>query len=475
MIQEEPVLETFFPEEQLTEQDGLLNEQDMQANNTLLQQEYEWLERLIRQRFSEYSEEWSSFCVLEEITPRQGMGGKGPFEDLNCTLNLDLAERVLLLLALEPHYRPQLISGIISDTAGDNNSFYTTLGFFADSHTGAHYPTLQTFLILCAGKNPAGWRKYEQEVLHRGRLIKEQIILLRDPDDRSFIGNRIHFLLDIAPEYVDYLLHGRAPRPDFGRGFPAKLVTTNLSWDQLVLNKLTLSEIEDVMDWVSQRKNVIKRSEGKINHSFPCLFYGPPGTGKSFTAKLIGKRFGKDVFRIDLSMIVSKYIGETEKNLASLFDRAEGKDWILFFDEADSLFGKRTGISDSKDKWANLEMSYLLQRVEEYDGLCILATNLRHNLDVALMRRFQATIFFPFPKPEERAQIWKKALPPGFEYFERVSYEKLGKYELSGASITNVIKASCVKASKRGDNILAIEDVIRFIKIEYAKDSRTIN
>src|SRR5574337_871503 len=116
------------------------------------------------------------------------------------------------------------------------------------------------------------------------------------------------------------------------------------------------------MDWVSHGKDILSRSKNKINRSFPCLFYGPPGTGKSFTAKLIGKEYGKDVFRIDLSMVVSKYIGETEKNLAQLFDRAEGKDWILFFDEADSLFGKRTGISDSKDKWANLEVSYLLDR-----------------------------------------------------------------------------------------------------------------
>jgi SpoVK/Ycf46/Vps4 family AAA+-type ATPase len=241
-----------------------------------------------------------------------------------------------------------------------------------------------------------------------------------------------------------------------------------------VLNRLTREEISDVMDWVAYGREVISRSERKVNASFPCLFYGPPGTGKSFTAKLIGKQYGKDVFRIDLSMIVSKYIGETEKNLAKLFDRAEGKDWVLFFDEADSLFGKRTSISDSKDKWANLEVSYLLQRMEEYEGLCILATNLKHNLDPAMTRRFQALIYFPFPKAEERAQIWKSSLPPGFAYPPDINFEKLGHYELSGAGIANVIKACCIKAVKRNDPQFRVEDMKRFIRMEFGKDSRTL-
>ena len=128
----------------------------------------------------------------------------------------------------------------------------------------------------------------------------------------------------------------------------------------------------------------------RVKPGYRALFHGPPGTGKTLTATLLGKHTGRPVFRIDLSRVVSKYIGETEKNLSRLFDKAEHKDWILFFDEADALFGKRTEIRDAHDKYANQEVAYLLQRIESYAGLVILATNQRGNIDEAFLRRFQA-------------------------------------------------------------------------------------
>ncbi|MBI3511850.1 MAG: ATP-binding protein [Bacteroidetes bacterium] len=452
--------EVFFSEEPMFDSDGLLNTKGLERNNAQLEKEYAWIENLF-EKSNQGEFGWDADALPD-----------CPFTRLVGSLGLSRTERILLLLSLEPHYSPaNIIKRVSKLSEGEKQA--STLGYYLDPFSGNYYPTLQTLFLLCADTDPAAWRVSEQEVIHRGRLMKEQIILLREVDERVRIGNRLNSLIDLATEYVDYLLHGRRPRPDFGRSFPARWVTTNLGWEQLVLNKITRTEIDDVMDWVAHGKEVIKRTGGKINKSFPVLFYGPPGTGKSFTAKLIGKQYGKDVFRIDLSMIVSKYIGETEKNLAYLFDRAESKDWILFFDEADALFGKRTGISDSKDKWANLEMSYLLQRMEEHEGLCILATNLKHNLDPALTRRFQALIHFPFPKPEERIQIWEKSIPPGFEYTTDISFSKLAHFELSGAGIANVIKASCVKATKRGDHVLNATDISRFIRIEYAKDSRT--
>lgn len=125
------------------------------------------------------------------------------------------------------------------------------------------------------------------------------------------------------------------------------------------------------------------------------LFIGEPGTGKKTLASLISRQTGKELYRIDLSMIVSKYIGETEKNLKQVFDAAEHKSWILFFDEADALFGKRTNVRDAHDKYANQEVAYLLQRIEDYNGLVILATNMRNNIDEAFIRRFQIIISFP--------------------------------------------------------------------------------
>ena len=145
------------------------------------------------------------------------------------------------------------------------------------------------------------------------------------------------------------------------------------------------------------------------------------------------------MFRIDLSRVVSKYIGETEKNLARLFDRAEHKDWILFFDEADALFGKRTDVRDAHDKYANQEVAYLLQRIETFSGLVILATNQRGNIDEAFLRRFQAAVHFPMPGPEDRFGIWTRSFPPQIAVADDVDWREIaGRFELTGAGIVNV-------------------------------------
>lgn len=137
------------------------------------------------------------------------------------------------------------------------------------------------------------------------------------------------------------------------------------------------------------------------------MFSGPPGTGKTLTAALLGKSTGRDVYRVDLSMVVSKYIGETEKNLSRVFDAASYKEWILFFDEGDALFGKRTEASSSNDRHANQLTGYLLQKIEDFPGTVIVATNLKSNMDEAFTRRFQNMVHFTIPGPEERLQLWK--------------------------------------------------------------------
>ena len=153
------------------------------------------------------------------------------------------------------------------------------------------------------------------------------------------------------------------------------------------------------------------------------------------------------MFRIDLSRVVSKYIGETEKNLARLFDRAEHKNWILFFDEADALFGKRTEIRDAHDKYANQEVAYLLQRIENYAGLVILASNQRGNLDEAFLRRFQAVIHFPVPMAEDRRDLWQRAFPSQIQVADDVDWRDIAsRFELTGAGIVNVAHFCAIEA-----------------------------
>ena len=215
--------------------------------------------------------------------------------------------------------------------------------------------------------------------------------------------------------------------------------------------------------------------EKSIKPGYRSLFYGPPGTGKTLTATLIGAELGVDVYRIDLSMVVSKYIGETEKNLANVFDQAENKDWILFFDEADALFGKRTQTSSSNDRYANQEVSYLLQRVEDFSGIVILATNLKANIDEAFARRFQSLVYFPMPDAEQRQRLWNSTLNGKVRLDEGVDLQQLAHdYELTGGAITNVVRYGAINALQMQRETICCEDLVTGVIKELRKEGKTI-
>jgi len=189
----------------------------------------------------------------------------------------------------------------------------------------------------------------------------------------------------------------------------------------------------------------------------------------------LGKYTGQEIFRIDLSLVVSKFIGETEKNLSGLFDRAEKKNWILFFDEADALFGRRTSISSSHDRYANQEVSFLLQRVEDYPGVVILATNLKANIDEAFARRFQSIIHFPLPDAQQRLRLWQNSFPAACEKEAQIDFEKLAsRYELSGGSIINVVRYCCLTTLKNSSGKILLKDIEAGIKRELHKEGKSM-
>ena len=213
--------------------------------------------------------------------------------------------------------------------------------------------------------------------------------------------------------------------------------------------------------------------KGKIKPGYRALFHGPPGTGKTLTASLMGKATGKDVYRIDISMISSKWVGETEKNLARIFDTAESKDWILFFDEADSIFGKRTSNGSSQEKHSNQEVSYLLQRTEEYPGIVILASNLKGNIDDAFIRRFQSMVYFKMPSVDERITLWENAFDGELGLAEDVDIKQISKdHEISGGAIANVLKYCSIKAIQQENKFATKKDLLEGIKYELAKEGK---
>lgn len=221
------------------------------------------------------------------------------------------------------------------------------------------------------------------------------------------------------------------------------------------------------MLWIKhQNKILIDWNLSKsVKGGYRALFYGSSGTGKTFSAGLIGKTTGKDVYKIDLSQVVSKWVGETEKNLAKIFDIAENKDWILFFDEADALFGKRTETKSAQDRYANQEVAYLLQRIENYSGTVILASNKKGNMDEAFERRFQSIINFPVPDRQQRLILWKQYFNGQLQVSEDINFKEIAdKIEISGGNIINVLKYAVIKAAERDKKLIIKQDLVEGIE-----------
>ncbi len=229
-------------------------------------------------------------------------------------------------------------------------------------------------------------------------------------------------------------------------------------WDDLVLPETPMSMLREMSSMVLSRPLVLETwglgRKLTAGSGISALFSGPPGTGKTLAAQIIANQLGIDLYRIDLSTVVSKYIGETEKNLEHIFSEASESNAILFFDEADTIFGKRSEVKDAHDRYANIEVGYLLQRIENYNGVAILATNLRANLDEAFTRRLQFIINFPFPDEEYRLRIWQVLMPPDLPRSDDLDLETMAKrFKLAGGSIRNIIVSAAYLAAANGGRV----------------------
>ncbi|WNI38168.1 ATP-binding protein [Chryseobacterium sp. SG20098] len=282
--------------------------------------------------------------------------------------------------------------------------------------------------------------------------------------------------INIHEEAFKKIMFGLELLPKMSNEFPAEQILTHRSWTDLILPQTTLQELKSIEAWYNSSRTLMEdwNMQTKLKPGFRVLFHGEPGTGKTLAASLLGKYTQRPVFRVDVSMLVSKYIGETEKQLAKLFNKAENKNWILFFDEADAIFGKRTSVKDAHDKYANQEVSYLLQRIETFSGLIILASNFKNNMDKAFTRRFHSCIQFNNPKHEERLRIWQQNLPEQLQ-LEDIDLEQIAqRYELTGSNIMNIIQDVSLKtiALKEPGFKVSLDMLLDSIKKEYVKEDK---
>ena len=443
------------------------------SNARTLRRELEWLERVMLASIDAHFHARGDAAALRPaLAPPDLLGDASPYAQLVAECGFGADERVVLALALAPHVKPQLLDILRVRNKNLDRGFTEFGGWNGKSH-GGFLPTGETAMFILAGEDLA--RRFEcQALFEEGHAFQRLGIVHLDHEsagEPQFSG-----ALLLGDEYVQRLTTGALHKPDFTGSFPAKRITTPLEWGDLVLADEVMQQVESINTWIGHSDTLMNTwgLARSIKPGYRALFYGPPGTGKTLTATLVGKAAGIDVYRIDLSMVVSKYIGETEKNLARVFDQAKERRWILFFDEADSLFGKRTATSSSNDRYANQEVSYLLQRVEDFPGTVILATNLKANIDDAFARRFQSMVYFPMPEPEQRLKLWQHMLAGVPAADDPALLADLAStYELSGGAIGNVIRYAAIQALQEGAARVASEHLRAGVIKEMRKEGRT--
>ena len=364
--------------------------------------ELEWLEKVINTSLTLYFKNDSDITNVLDIEP-PALNKESTYGSFLTDNEFSLEDRFILLLSLAPILKPQSLD-VFKIKNTNLNAEFSEFGGIREGNKQSFIPTLETAIFVLSIDDLSKRLHYLSLFNHSNKLFKEGV-LTRESDVNQILEQPLR----VSPEVFNRITTGESALPEYGSGFLAQEIKSSLKWEDLVVDdsvRLSLSELED---WLKYRALILEDWEfsKSLKKGYRALFYGPPGTGKTLAATLVGQSCQKEVFRIDLSMVVSTYIGETEKNIAGLFDMAEGNNWILFFDEADSLFGKRTQTKGSNDRYANQEVSYLLQRIEDYQGLVILATNLKDNIDDAFSRRFQTTVQFNKPGVNERRILWE--------------------------------------------------------------------
>ncbi|MBK8192611.1 MAG: ATP-binding protein [Lewinellaceae bacterium] len=433
-----------------------------------LERELSWFNRVVDTRLKLYFGQESEFNDVFDIDPPDLSDSESTYAGIVRQYQMTIAERLMLILALVPHIRPWRLDVFFTKNATTDRPF-TEFGGIREDQEGGFFPTGETLAFLLAGQD-LELRIQVLALFDRDHYFTRHQIFDLQHDDASLFFLKTP--LRLTQEYLGYFIVGTAEQPQFGIRFPAHRIETRLEWDDLVLAPETLALVREIETWLTHSSTLMQDWDmaAKLPPGFHALFYGPPGHGKTTAACLLGKSSGREVYRVNLPMAVSKYIGETEKNLASIFDKAEHKQWVLFFDEADALFGKRSDTSDAHNRFANQEVGYFLQRIATFSGVAILASHLDENPDNELSRRFDTVIHFPMPGEAERLRIWQNGFPPQVTLDSRVKLPTIArKYKLSGGAILNVIRYVTIEALRNGSNVITMASIQQGVKRELSK------
>ena len=439
--------------------------QNLRESFLIIEQHLQVLENFIFRRIESYFSE-NEFDIEFVFEKTDSENRYTNFIEKN---KLSKDEHFVLLVALANEISTKVFDPFLS-----KNSLYdmpySEFGGVKKNNSDVFVPSIQTIMFLLCGSNMA--LSMQKRVLFNSdsTLYKNSILQFQTSD--SFLQTPIV----LTQSTIHELLGDESKKFDYSKEFPAQKIQSHFDWDDLVTSAHTKQHLEELELWIKHHDTLLNEwgMKKSLAQGYKALFYGPPGTGKSLTATLLGKKLNKEVYRIDLSQIVSKYIGETEKNLEKVFLKAAEHDWILFFDEADALFGKRTSVNNSNDKYSNQATSYLLQRIDDCNNIIILASNFKDNFDEAYLRRFQSIIYFGMPEYEERLQLWKNGFSTKADLSLVDMNDIASEYELTGATIINVIRYVSLIAIKNATTKIDPKDIVDGIRREKLKEGKII-
>ncbi len=441
-------------------------------DTSIVSDELNWLEAFIDLRIKNYFQTEEGLSTPESLTiptPKE----TSTYGQVLSEHSLTPQDRLIIALALAPVLKPAILDTFFIKNKNIDRGF-SEFGGINGTHHGGFLPTVETALFILCGEDlqlrlQTMHSFQDQHPLFSKGILSKGESPANEPSNTAALIPHPHFLSLILNKQRSY--------PQMSSDFPAKRINTSLEWSELILDEKVMQRIEEIKTWLKNQETLLSQwgLAKKLKKGFRCLFYGSSGTGKTLTATLLGKSTNMPVYRVDLSMIVSKYIGETEKNLNKVFDMAESQNWILFFDEADALFGSRVETSTSNDRHANQQISFLLQRIEDFDGLVILASNLKGNIDEAFSRRFQSMIHFPPPDKEERLLLWQSYFNGQLPVDPNLDLKEIAdNYEVTGGNIVNVLRYSAIKAVARTPQQVQQEDVIEGLRREFKHMGKTI-
>ena len=441
----------------------------MKNHAQTLSEELSWLQSVLETRIQSYFQPGDAATSIFDLPLPDLSRNTSAYGQLVRELGLDTSERMVLILSLAPHIKPEILDLFLIQNPTTNRG-YTEFGGRVRGDRAGFLPTGETALFMLAGGDLEA-RFKGAEIFNKNHPFFEQHIL--EFDEIGTGGIRMRGQLNVSEELLERLTTGNSFSPSYSSKFPLKPLTSNLDWSDLGLNPKLQKELQAIHTWIENEEKLMHEWElsQHLKARYKGLFHGPSGTGKKLAAALIGKSTQREIYEVETSLLLARHFRRNNEHIDSFFRTAERNDWILFFDEADSLFGKRTNVRESNGRYANQEVSYLRQKVEKFSGIILLATESQKELEFPFP--IDANVAFLEPDSRQRLVLWTSIFGgenKKYKLARDIDFQELAtKFEVNREDIIQVLKYATTATIGRGENEIRREDILAGIRKELAQ------